>query len=178
MLGNDAESFFCELPLHFRWQHCWLNWMFILSTFSIFWLSIFHCNYLRLSAKETRSLSKALGVFIQLELCQNLSVYCWLLFVFRSPCPSRRSRPRGRPRPAGTCRSWTCRPCSGPWAGWAGWGPGSPDRPSQNPANKPEIQSPDQLEQIPGDKVQPRPGGSYWGWAQYAEWEVINVVHF
>ena len=53
----------------------------------------------------------------------------------RTPCPSRRVRRRGRPRPGGICRSWRCQPCSGPWAGWAESGSVSPDRPSQNPEN-------------------------------------------
>ena len=137
--------------------------MCFLSTFSIFWLSIFftatiftyqpirqdpsrrhllllYCCFIFLPASLSWT-SKCRKIFILLLKLSSHKI----MFIergvggreegLRTPCPSRRVRRRGRPRPGGICRSWRCQPCSGPWAGWAESGSVSPDRPSQNPEN-------------------------------------------
>ena len=139
--------------------------MCVLSSFSIFWLSIFFTatiftyqlarqdpsrrhllysciTYIPLSWSRSWScISKCRKIFILLLKLSSHKI----MFIergvggreegLRTPCPSRRVRRRGRPRPGGICRSWRCQPCSGPWAGWAESGSVSPDRPSQNPEN-------------------------------------------
>ena len=94
-------------------------------------------------------------IVIFLSASWSSSSKCWKIFILllklsgheilfiereesselRTPCPSRRVRPRAPPRPGDICRSQRCPPCSEPSAGWAESGSESPARPSQIPGN-------------------------------------------